>query len=245
MIMSEKIHRSELLKILREGTETDSTPDELDKKALEGYRYLEEDNSAKEALGKLDDRFDHWLESRKVSQSATVKRMQFRSLIWRVAAAVLVLLIPAYFVLKPTDTTKLVAGYLDVPRSTYLMTTRGDARMYEDVSMRQAFTLYEKKAYGPAARALRRVAQKHPDKPDIRLYQGISLLADGKGKEAVEVLDELKDISVQNLDQRAPWYLALAHLRVGNTEQAAQWLEKTIEVDANHATKAAELLEQL
>lgn len=244
--MSEKLTRKELLGLLNEfpKEEKGHLPDQLDQKALDGYQYLDRGLNAEDALNKLDDRFGKWIESKQVS--TVVKSPQVRRIILlqRIAAAVLLVLVPLFFLLKPVSTSKLADHYFEAPRSPYLIISRGEQPTGES-EINQAFTLYEKGQYAEAAKDIGRLIIDHPDKQDLKFYQAISLLASGDHLESIRLLKECTEEPFQELHQRSPWYLALAYLKAGNKEEARPWLQRTLLVDELHKKPAEELLQKI
>ena len=106
------------LKILNHDGLQDSEMDDLDKKALEGYQYLDKGETAQSVLSKIDARFEAHLSSVNAKPKIETKFFSFKR-IQRLAAVLLLLLIPAYFIFKAPSTDKLFAANFEAPRSTY------------------------------------------------------------------------------------------------------------------------------
>ncbi len=240
--MSKHLQREDFLDRLRGLSKDESELDDLDRKALEGYQYLDKDQDANAALGRLDNRFEQMM----ASQSADSGPTKVRSMRWirAVAAIGLLLLIPSYFLFKTPSNEALVTAYYDAPRSTYYQQVRG-GQEDTDGAITQAFELYETGSYSAAQEALANLIPEHPDKPDLKFYQGVAALAAGNSKAAVTLLTESLEINYQNVNQQAPWYLALAYLQQGNVAEARIYLEQTINADPRHQRNAEELLAKI
>ncbi|MCB0665677.1 MAG: hypothetical protein KDC80_07640 [Saprospiraceae bacterium] len=241
--MSEKLTRKELLELLNQSVEQNRSLDELDQKALEGYEYLDNDHSAENALDRLDARFNQWVEQKEVSK---VKKGRTRTMLilQRVAAVILVLLIPTVLIFQPGQSKRLANRYFEAPRSTYVMLNRGD-QATEQTSLNEAFTLYEKGEFSKAAIAIENLVADNPEKKDLKFYQAISLYASGQIEESIPLLESCTTEPYQELDERSPWYLGLAYLKKGERDQAIIWLQKAAEVDALHEESALKLLNKI
>ena len=244
--MSEKLTRKELLDLLNEFPrgEKEHSPDKLDQKALDGYQYLDRGLNAEDSLRKLDDRFGKWMKGKEVSSIRKSPKVRRFILLQRIAAAVLLVLVPLFFILKPTSTSKLADHYFEAPRSPYLIISRGE-QPTDESQFNQAFTLYEKGQYAEAAKDIGRLIIDHPDKQDLKFYQAISLLASGDHVQSIRLLKECTEEPFQELHQRSPWYLALAYLKAGDKEEARHWLQRTLLIDELHKEPAGKLLQKI
>ncbi len=214
--------------------------DPLDREALEGYQYLDKGAEHAQVLQRLDRRFQAKLPEKKVVTKTKQPRIL---LLRRLAAAVLILLIPAYFLLRPASTSSLYQEHFEAPRSTYFQVSRSAATEKTDLDV--AFQAYATEDYQQAASLINDLIAQHPDKPDLKFYQAISLLASDQVEDAIDLFKDCLDISYQDTDQKSSWYLALSYLKQGDKEQALFWLSKTVEVDDEHRSEADELLAKL
>ena len=240
--MSKHLQREDFLDRLRGSSKDESEVDDLDRKAIDGYQYLDKDQDANVILNRLDQRFEQMM----ASQGADSGPAKVRSIRWiqAVAAIGLLLLIPAYFLFKSPSNEALFTAYFDAPRSTYFQQVRGGQEDTND-DIAEAFELYETGSYAEAQEALADLIPEHPDKPDLKYYQGVSALAAGNSTAAVALLTESLEINYQNVNQQAPWYLALAHLQQGNEAEARIYLEQSIMTDPRRQREAEELLAKL
>ncbi len=238
--MSEKFTREDLLRHLRHPESHPEPQDELDRKALEGYAYLGSDQDAEQILDRLDQRFGS---VSRVQSVQAVRRFQLRT--WhKVAASIVLLLIPAYFLLRSPSDEALFHTYFEAPRSTYFQTTRSvDATVDDDLS--QAFAHYERGEWDVLLEALPQLQDQYPEKQDLTFYEGVAALAAGHTDDAIRLLRQCTNVTYQGVDRQAPWFLALAYLRRGDRAEAISWLEKTAELDSPRRDDASELLERL
>ncbi len=242
--MTKKLPRKDFLKLIDNKLNTESL-DDLDKMALEGFEYLENDESASESLQRLDQRFDQMMHSQSAPASAETKvRRLWSSRLQRIAAAVLLLMIPAYFLLRAPSDQALFAEHFDVPKSVYFQQTRGTDVGAQD-PLQEAFRLYELGSFVEAEQRIGELKSDHPDKPDLIYYQGIAALGGDRLDLAIELLEQSTAITYQNVSNKAPWYLGLAYLKKGNQEKAIEWLQKTVEIDDRHSQQARELIGKL
>jgi predicted Zn-dependent protease len=245
--MSEKISRKELLELLSASTEDQREKkealDDLDKKALEGYQYLE-NPSAADAIEKLNRRFDQWLPNHQVSRSAFTIRMNRMKLLRAVAAVALLLTVSTFFLLRQSSTKRLALQYFEAPPSTYLNLSRGGEKN-EKGDLTAAFMQYEKKKYAEAAEAISQLVVQYPDKRDLIYYQGISLFASGQVDQAIDILKVCASETYQDVDKKTPWFLALAYLKKGDLISAKSWLEKAEKFDEVHSKDAAKILKKI
>lgn len=245
--MSERLTRKALLELLSSPAAESGdipAPDSLEKLAMEGYQYLDEGRSAEESLTSLDQRFEQWLKQKPSKTLGDQARRRMIGLLQKIAAIILLILVPVFLILKPAPLPQLADRYFEAPRSPYLMVSRGQQTDTES-KFNQAFTYYEKGEYSEAAGAIGNLVAENPDKPDLKFYQAISLLATGDTEKSIRLLEECAGASQDNLDMRSPWYLALAYLTAGDKDKAQHWLQKTIALDDLHREKAKELLDKI
>lgn len=124
------------------------------------------------------------------------------------------------------------------------MLNRGDQPAAQ-TNLMEAFALYEKGEYSAAAIAIESLTGSNPEKKDLKFYLAISLLASDQVDKSIPLLQASTQETYQDLHHRAPWYLALAYLKQGQEEEAVEWLEKAVQVDALHRDEAAIILDKI
>lgn len=214
--------------------------DPLEREALEGLQYLDKGAEPAQVLKDLDSRFKAKLAEKKLPTETRQSRI---FTLRRLAAAILILLIPAYFLVRPAPMSSLYQKHFEVPRSTYFQVSRSAST--EKTELDVAFQAYVTEDYQRAASLINDLIRKHPDKPDLKFYQAISLLASDQVEDAISLFKDCLDISYQDTDRKSSWYLALSYLKLGDKDQARLWLSKTLEVDNEHRSEADELLKNL
>ena len=104
----------------------------------------------------------------------------------------------------------------------------------------KAFTAYENQEY-PLALALFKELQAQQADPYIAFYKAIVLMQLNEYGEAVPLLEDYMEKEGQ-LKDRAAWYLALAHLKLGEPEKSKTLLKKLTAQGGFKSEAAKELL---
>lgn len=169
-----------------------------------------------------------------------------RQQVWLLAAAVITLLVATWLTISGPSTTEggdVFATYYELP-ATPLDRGGNDA---EGVSRQfdQALDRYDAKEYAEAISLFETLLQDSAFSMQsaARFYQGHALLQINKPQKALEAFEE---IIHPLFIQQAQWFSALAYLKLGQTEEAKNILEK-ISGDEDHyqQEQAGELLEEL
>lgn len=241
--MANKLSRSELKRLLAESKaeaiKLSPDHDALDQKAVEGFQYLETPFDA--SMTNLDERFEQALgKAEKASSNAGAK---VRKLAWvrRIAAIALVLVLASYFLFQSKNGGELYGDFFEPPSSHYYQATRGGTGM-NDLS--SAFVPYEKGDFATAYREIMAAQQSYPDKPDLAFYAAISKLGEGDAEAAIPMLEACLTIEYQGVNEMTPWYLGLAHLKLGNVSEAKRYFGQ-VSSDGPYAEPADKLLNKL
>lgn len=107
----------------------------------------------------------------------------------------------------------------------------------------QAFAAYEDEDYGHALELFKELQQKQTD-TYIDFYKAIILMQLSKPQEAIPLLESYI-ANEGELNDRATWYLALAHLKLEDVDQSKLILEKMVVQNGYKVNAAKELLEAL
>ncbi len=161
----------------------------------------------------------------------------FRPQLWlSIAAAVLLLMVAGYFFLgnKPQP-EELFATYYEAPAAPEQMGAPGI-----DSLLQLAHGHFNQQNYPEAIQLYTQVTQLN-GRAESWQYLAYSYLAQGKSQLAIEAF--LNDTQPTDMSE---WYLALAYLQAGNSDQARESLQ-AITSDPNHdfQQKAEELLSKL
>jgi tetratricopeptide (TPR) repeat protein len=108
----------------------------------------------------------------------------------------------------------------------------------------RAMRSYQAGDYDGAVRALRPLAAKGDD-PRASFYLGVSLLLLDRTVEALPALDLVDRKAPAGLRDQARYYLALAHLRLGDPARALPFLESAAASPQHFASDAARLLAEV
>jgi tetratricopeptide (TPR) repeat protein len=108
-----------------------------------------------------------------------------------------------------------------------------------------ALARYEARDYESALRALEEILARQPDEPTALFYSGIASLCLGQPRPAASSLERV--LVLGGTDYRAPaeWYLALAHLRMDDRDEARARLERISAGEGFYRQRAADLLGRL
>lgn len=136
---------------------------------------------------------------------------------WLVAASVIILLGLTTFLYfdNSIDTEKLYVENFEPYRNIVQPIVRGET----NTDLRtKAFTAYETQNYDEALKHFNEMLKENPDEI-IAFYKANTLLKLNKTEEAISILENnLK--TKDSLDAKNNWYLALAHLRLNDVENA-------------------------
>ncbi len=241
--MTKKLTRSELqqlLKIQQEGrSKGGSDMDDLDRKALEGYQYL--DTDAETSLKRLDVRFEQRLTQATTEEKVKTGKVRRLSWLKRVAAIGLVIVMASYFLFQRTNADRLFAEHFEPPQSHYYQATRGSTDL-DALSL--AFAPYEAGKFELAYDRIMDIKTQYPDKPDLLFFAAISKLASGDAGAAIHMLKECLSLDHRTTGDHAAWYLGLAYLKLGDSHLAKESFNQVLD-SSPHALAAKQLVDLL
>ena len=134
--------------------------------------------------------------------------------------------------------------YENILANEYGMVERDEMKAKTEVD--QAFFDLKQRKYAIAAAEFDHLAAGKTD-PRFKFWQAQALAADGQSGSAISILKKFADDPKSPFFGAAHWYIALAYLRVGDSPNAKNWLEKITGDPAIFERKkeAAELLKKL
>lgn len=195
-----------------------------------------------------------WQEGRK-QESEKLKNLyrnqqqpaQTRPMFMRYAAAAAIVILAgilAVFLLqKPSDPQALFADAYTLPTAPEQLAIIDSDSMQIESLRREAFANYNERKFKQAQAQFQSLLQLGAtDDPDeLRFFLGISQLEQGKSADAIKTFSQM----TTNVEA-AQWYIALAHLKTGDTESLKTTLKAIID-DPEHfyREKAMDLLEEL
>jgi tetratricopeptide (TPR) repeat protein len=161
---------------------------------------------------------------------------------WLIAASVLVLLgVSSFWYFNSSiNTDKLYAEHFEPYRNVVQPIVRGDSKT--DLKTK-AFTAYEAKNYPEALQYLNEMLSENPDET-IAFYKANVLLKLNKTEDAIAIFQTNLKTS-DSLDAKNNWYLALAHLRLNDIENAKRILTDLNENSSFKSTHVKQLLKAL
>ncbi|PPK84783.1 hypothetical protein CLV84_3947 [Neolewinella xylanilytica] len=203
--------------------------------------HISETNRLKRRLQKLENEAVNRQEPPQ-AKVVSINRKRNRSRYSYAAAATVLIVVAAYFLLRPAaqnDAVLAMAAF--EPYDNIAFTITKGATAGEDRAT--AYIAYERAAFDEAEAAFRSLSS--PSAPD-RFYLAQSLLAQQKFAEAAPLFEELAGLDDFNLSQESEYYAALSRLGLGQRERAEATLQR-ITTDANHSSyaEAVDLLEEL
>ena len=177
-----------------------------------------------------------------LSNPQPVSRPLWNQTWFKVAAAVVLLLVPAWFFLQlQTESPSLFEESFQPYPDRVNLRSEG---VPVDSLLQDAMLAYDVENYPAAILYFRQILKQNPQHPHAGFYLGISLLANEQADEAVATLQEISPESPYS--EATQWYLALAHLAAQDEASAKAQLER-IQQDANnsYAERAGALLKDL
>ncbi|HZH55021.1 MAG TPA: tetratricopeptide repeat protein [Sphingobacteriaceae bacterium] len=169
------------------------------------------------------------------------KILQF-SVLGKAAAVLLIGFGAWWFLNQSPDHNALYNTYYEPYPNIVAPTVRGPESTASITA--EAFRLYDNKDF-PAAATLFEQLTKREDASYAHFYLAQSLLADGHASEAIEVLEDPNWEVPDNLRTPRNWYLALAHLKIGNTEKSRPLLEQIERANSTKSGEAKRLLDEM
>lgn len=175
----------------------------------------------------------------KNSSKTTSKRPFIK---WMAAASVILLVGLSYMLMpqQKMSNDTIFTSYFTPYQNVVAPIVRGENNQDGKTA---AFLAYEKEDYELAVTLFTELYTDTKE-PFYLFYKANALLKLERVEEAVPLLiDHLKTKGV--LTQKTNWYLALAYLKLNETEKAKELLEKIITNNSYHNKKANELLEKM
>ncbi len=122
-----------------------------------------------------------------------------------------------------------------------------DPNFKDTISLQsQAMALYDKGDYTLALEAFQRYEPNDEDEALFHLYLGICYLKSDFANLGIIHLTEASELFDKfEMIQMSKWYLALAHLKAGEQQEAVDRLNQIVEVNAPQKYAADEILKQI
>ncbi|MEL6671768.1 MAG: tetratricopeptide repeat protein [Bacteroidota bacterium] len=133
--------------------------------------------------------------------------------------------------LKGHSPESLYAEYYQKPDFSYVRGTEG----LQDKT--QAIMAYEQGSYAEALPHFENWLRAHPDDTEMMFYAAVAYLEAGAYDEAIAHFQQLIQRKASLHAQQAPWFLALTHLKKGQTQLAKDLLQKQLQERAPYPDK--------
>ncbi len=163
--------------------------------------------------------------------------------VWAIAAAILLLAVVGFFVLRPgpgADPDQLFAEYFSPYEAPATFRSDDSTLNAQYQSAFDAYNAGDFEVALPAFDALRGGESTMPD-----FYYALSALSANKSDLALPVLRELAGDTPHVYRSQSRWYLALTLLERGETDEATERLEAIVEDGGKFAEPAQALLDEL
>lgn len=212
------------------------TPEEWEDRARRGRALLPSEEDASDLLAELDAAIDEQYGDNPIRELPGKSANPLRRRL-AIAAAVLLAILAAWWLIPgAVNTERLFAAHFTHLDNSLSVTLMSDAGQPED-ALARSLRPYNTRDYAAAVQSLRAYLDQHPDSTAVRLYYGISLLADHQPDQAIEQLDQVQRADLhRDFRESADWYTALAELRADHKAAAIDIL-KTI-TKQSHAYRA-------
>lgn len=171
--------------------------------------------------------------------------------LWRNAAAVLVLLVAGWMIYQTTQTTtspdELFSQYYQPYQIDFPLHYRNgsDARPALPESLLKGFEALDHQQYEESIPFLQEWLERDPDNDVVQFFLAQALLARKSYDEALPLLEKVQQNPNSAYREAAMWYLALVHLKNGQTAQAATLLDSLRQAKGYYSRQAEELWARL
>jgi|GEM_PF-6842801 len=158
-----------------------------------------------------------------------------------IAAMILLALLPILTSFMASEQELLYARYVDVyPNNIPIY--RGET---DKADIMFAMAEYETGNFNKAKQMLEELNRSQPASSPTYFYEQVARLHLGEYEVAQKGLSVYLDADSSEYQHAAKWYIALIHLRNGDTEQAALQLLELQKADGRYSRKSADLLQDL
>ena len=178
-------------------------------------------------------------------EAKVVKLPFWRQPIWQMAAVILVLLLPAGWLLTQNN-----GPYIDQMSELYLQPFGvTDIRSVPSAAeiLDQGLAAYQQGNYAQAAHDLAVITDSQELNKDERLtatmYLGLSYLFSDAYDSATSELEKVVQAGKTPYEMYAKWYLAWSYWKSGKTEKAKAGFEELASIPSDHQGKAQKILE--
>ncbi len=235
-----KVNRDELLRRLLNLGAQKPPEDELDQVAVPGYQYLDDPTQAPKALERLDQIFEQRLGSSAMSRQRSISTYRWIG----IAATLALTLASLIWWWLPPRSERLFHAYFQWPQAPKIEVERS-ASPGAMTDWEQVLMAYATQQYALGIDLIDRIKDHAETPASWMFYKGICLLGLGQSEAAADMLSMCQGDSTCSQQHQPAWYLALALIRVGQSELSIPWLLQTADEGGAHAPQANSLLRKL
>lgn len=156
----------------------------------------------------------------------------------RVAAVLLVLLIPTYFYISAQYKDKNLYVHYAQPYPDRITKMGGDT----DEMLFSAMEHYNEKEYEIAAIEFSKIRQQDSTNEQIAIYEAVSLMNSDQADRAVKLLEEIRSSSSPKYQLAIQWQLILAYLANGEGDKSNEMLKSFLRMNDGYQQKNAKKL---
>ena len=189
-------------------------------------------NAYKEKLKEIDAKLEN--NSQEAKTISFTERMA-KSRIYSIAAVILLLIATSYIWLSVNLNPARIAedAYEPYPN---ILTVKGDNNI--DQLLQDGVRAYKAEDFDKAISSLEEVLKADPDEKNAAFYLGLTKISNNQSEEAIPLLKIAK--SSPKFEAITDWFIGLAHLKSGNTEEAKTIFEVIANDPANDKQKEAQ-----
>jgi len=165
----------------------------------------------------------------------------------RIAAAILLLLVPVYFFINSTqkvDPKEIYASHFELYPVLESGVVRGEEN---ETAMAEGLDAYQRANYEVAIEELSAAVNESEKPESVQFYLALSHLTSDAPKEAIPLLEELSKKESFKLKEQAKWYLGLAFLKNNQPDEARDTFQSLYETaeDSTLRKKAEGVLNEM
>jgi len=213
--------------------------------AVEGYANTQNFEAAEQVLTEVSPELEVQPDDKVVQMPARPSRQMFL----RIAAAVLLLLLPLSIVLYwgSCNENRLYSEYVDaIEVKSNELAVRGNTDTVKKAEVfYQGLQAFDAKNYQKSVTCFNTALGGNPDDLQIMFFSGLANLKAGHTDEAIPLLEKVLTNKNSGYETDAAWYLALAYLKKGDKDRVRSLLSLVLASDNYYNQKAAELLGKL
>ncbi len=217
--------------------------DVFEQRMRENVALAEEVHLHRDVLAGMNHYFNLDLKKKLQEEEERLKKKPINFYKWvGIAASIILVAVVAYFLLftGQTNPQQLYAQYYQPYPNIVNPTQRSD-----NSTENQGLRAYEAGKYDEALQVFNRQMAEGEEEAYQLFYAGIASLHTGNEDDAVSYFQEVIDWQDPTFTNPAQWYLALTHLKTGETQAAVRIFEEIKASGNDYSRRAADILSDL